>query len=323
MTYGQAVNAALHEEMEARKDMVVFGEDVAIPGGVFGITKNLRKRFGPERVFDTPISEAAILGAGIGAAQAGLRPVVEIMWIDFLMVALDQLVNQASNVRFVTGGRSCVPLVVRTQQGSTPGSCAQHSQSLEAMLAHVPGLVVGLPSNPHDAYSMTRAAIEHDDPVVLIESRALYAERGLVGTGQPIEPVGGARVRREGRSALIVTWGRMVGAALAAADELTSSGIDVGVVDLRWLRPLDLSLVSGLISSHRGKVLVVHEANVTGGFGAEVAARITETSFFDLDGPVARLGTTDTRIPAAASLQALVVPGVESIMRAITHLVQS
>jgi len=320
-TYGLAVNAALTREMTERDEMVIFGEDIAIPGGVFGVTRNLLKRFGPVRVFDTPISEAAILGAGIGAAQRGLRPVVEIMWMDFLLVALDQLVNQAANVRFVTGGASSVPLVVRTQQGATPGSCSQHSQSLEAILAHIPGLCVGLPSNPHDAYVMTRAAIAHDDPVILIESRAMYGDKGPVDEAAHVEPVGGARTRRVGSDALIVTWGRMTNRCLAAADQLAAMGVDVGVVDVRWLRPLDFDTIARAIAPHAGRVLIVHEANVTGGFGAEIAARIASECLFELDAPIARLGTPDSRIPAAPTLQDVLIPSKDDIMNAVQKLV--
>ena len=319
-TFGLAVNAALHDEMALRPNMIVFGEDVAVPGGVFGVTRNLAKSFGATRVFDTPISEAAILGAAVGSSTRGLRPVVEIMWMDFLMVALDQLVNQAANVRYLSGGRACAPLVVRTQQGATPGSCAQHSQSLEALLAHIPGLKVGLPSNPHDAYAMTRAAIADDDPVILIESRAAYQLPGVIDQDQDVEPVGGARLRVPGSDLLIVTWGRMTNECLAAADELTRQGISAGVIDLRWLSPLDFDLVRRELPRHSGKVLIVHEANRAGGFGSEIAARVAEECLYDLDHPVVRLGVPDVRMPAAPNLRAALVPDQTDIIHAATRM---
>ena len=180
MTVAAALNEALRRELAENPEVILFGEDVAIPGGVFGVTRRLHKEFGGDRVFDTPIAESAILGAALGAAQEGFRPIVEIMYSDFLLVALDQLVNQAANVRYLHSGRRSAPMVVRCQQGATPGSCAQHSQSLEALLAHIPGLKVGMASNPHDAYAMLRAAVHDPDPVVVIESRALYAVEGPV-----------------------------------------------------------------------------------------------------------------------------------------------
>ena len=190
LTYAGAVNAALRRELAERPEVLVFGEDVALPGGVFGVTRNLEKEFGGQRVFDTPIAEAAILGSAVGAAIAGMRPVVEIMFGDFLLVALDQLVNQAANVAYLHRGELRCPLVVRTQHGTTPGACAQHAQQLEALLAHVPGLRIGLPATAADAYAMTRAAISCDDPVILYESRALYNEEQLVDLEAPLESVG-------------------------------------------------------------------------------------------------------------------------------------
>jgi 2-oxoisovalerate dehydrogenase E1 component len=287
---------------------------------VFGVTRGLQKEFGQGRVFDTPISESAILGSAVGASIRGARPVVEIMWADFLLVALDQLVNQAANVRYLSNGAQCAPLVVRTQQGVTPGSCAQHSQSLEALLAHVPGLKVGLPSTAHDAYMMTRAAIADDDPVVLIESRALYLEKDVVDVEARPEKVGGARLRRAGRDVLLISWGRMVHECDAAADLLAAQGIRAGVLDLRWLAPLDFGTVKEQAVAHGGKVVVVHEANRTGGFGAELAARLNEDAFEQLDGPVVRVAAPDVRWPAAPSLQAALLPESKSIARAAAAL---
>lgn len=319
VAYGIAINEALRAEMTASEDVVVYGEDVAVPGGVFGVTRGLQKDYSSSRVFDTPISESAILGSAVGASRRGLRPVVEIMWSDFLLVALDQLVNQAANVRYLSEGRETAPLVVRTQQGVTPGSCAQHSQSLEALLAHVPGLKVGMPSTPHDAYMMTRAAINDDDPVVLIESRALYTQKGIVDSEVSAEKAGGARWRRRGKDLLIVSWGRMVAQCVEAAEHLAHKGYDVAVLDLRWLAPLDFdAVIEGVEAAN--KVLVVHEANQTGGFGAEVAARIGEQCFELLDGPVSRLASPDVRWPSSPVLQSAALPVAEDVVGAALRL---
>ncbi len=322
MTVAAALNEALRRELAETPEVIVFGEDIAIPGGVFGITRRLHKEFGGDRVFDTPIAEAAILGAALGAAQEGFRPIVEVMYSDFLLVALDQLVNQAANVRYLHNGRRSAPMVVRCQQGATPGSCAQHSQSLEALLAHIPGLKVGMASNPHDAYAMLRAAVHDPDPVVVIESRALYPVEGPVDTEAPVESVFGARLRRPGSDALIVTWGRMAIEAESAAEELAESGIDAAVLDLRWLSPLDDRVLIAL-SKQMGRVLVVHEANLTGGFGAEVAARVAENAFGELLAPVMRLATPDVRMPAAPVLQNALLPSRGTIGDAVRTLVRA
>jgi 2-oxoisovalerate dehydrogenase E1 component len=312
LTYAKAVTEALRRELAERPETIVFGEDIAIPGGVFGVTRGLRDEFGGARVFDTPIAEAAILGTAVGAALDGCRPIAEIMWGDFLLVALDQLVNQAANVRYLHRGRLTAPLVVRCQQGVAPGSCAQHSQSVEALLAHVPGLRVGLPGTAQDAYAMLRAAAADDDPCVLFESRVLYQRKGDVALDAPLEPVGGARLRRSGDDLVILTWGQVQRAALEAADELSRDGISAAVLDLRWLAPLDDAAIARLVA-HTNRVLVVHEANVTGGFGAELVARIAERHFDDLDAPPARLGAPDVRFPSAPSLQDALLPGARAV----------
>ena len=313
MTYGAAVNAALRRILAGSPSSLLFGEDVAIPGGVFGVSRNLLREFGPDRVFDTPISESAILGAALGAAIGGLRPIVEVMWADFLLVALDQLVNQAANVRYISRGTQSAPFVVRTQQGTMPGSCAQHSQSLEAILAHIPGLRVGMPSTPQDAYEMTIAAFDCDDPVVLIESRALYQKKGVVELDGAAGPVGGARLRRSGSDAVVITWGAMVDSCLVAAERLEAEGLRVSVLDLRWLSPLDVDSIASAVKA-TNRVLVAHEANRTGGFGGEIVARVNEESWDYLDAPPARLAAPDTRMPAAPSLQAGLVPDADAVV---------
>lgn len=308
LPYNRAVNKALEWAMTKHPEVLLYGEDVAAAGGIFGVTRGLQKEFGAERVFDTPIAEAAILGSAVGAATQGMRPVVEIMWADFVFVALDQIVNQAANVRYVNRSKLSAPLVIRMQQGVTPGSCAQHSQSIEAILSHIPGIKVGMPSTPQDAYAMTLAAIEDPDPVIQIEHRSMYQDVGSVHLDGPSELARGARVRRQGGDAAIITWGSMVAPALEAAETLAAEGLQVSVLDLRWLRPLDDEAIADIVRAAKGRVLVVHEAVRTGGFGAEIAARIGERHFDELAGPVYRIATPDIRMPSAPSLQESLVP---------------
>jgi 2-oxoisovalerate dehydrogenase E1 component len=316
LTYVKAVNAALRDALDADPDVVVYGEDVGAAGGIFGATRGLQEQFGADRVFDTPIAESAILGSAVGAAMQGLRPVVEIMWADFLLVALDQVVNQAANVRYVSRSELSAPLVVRMQQGATPGSCAQHSQNLEALLAHIPGLHVGLAATPQDAYAMLRSAIADPDPCVIIEARRLYPLKGHVDTAAPVASVGGARVHREGQDLVLLTWGSMVPEVLDAADALRADGVEAAVVDLRWLNPLDEAAIERVVRASAGRVLIVHEANLTGGFGAELAARIQEQHFDYLDAPVARLGVPDAPMPSAPALQTALLPDAAAVVAA-------
>ena len=322
VSYIQAVNEALSRELETRPEVLVYGEDVGFSGGIFGASRGLQKRFGADRVFDTPISESAILGSAVGAALMGMKPIVEIMWADFMLVALDQIINQAANVRYITRGRSGAPIVVRTQQGVTPGSCAQHSQSLEALLAHIPGLRIAIPATPQDAYSLLRAATASSDPCVVFEARALYQTTGEVHFSDSIEPIGKSRLRKQGRDAVIVTWGTALAVALDAAAKLAEQGLDVGVLDLRWLSPLDTDGLQAAVRSASGKVLVLHEANRTGGFGAEIVARLHELFENDRALTVVRLATPDMRIPAAPVLQRALLPtaakAVDEVRRLLT-----
>jgi 2-oxoisovalerate dehydrogenase E1 component len=315
MTYQRAVNRALADELEARPEVVLFGEDVGSAGGIFGVSRGLQKRFGPQRVFDTPISESAILGGAVGAAMEGMRPVAEIMWGDFLLVALDQIINQAANVRFINRSNVTAPMVVRFQQGSTPGSCAQHAQSLEALVAHIPGLKLGLPATPQDAYAMTRAAVADPDPVLLAESRELYQVEGDVVVGG-LESVGGARLVRPARDLGVIAWGAMVPRATAAAEQLSENGVQAGVLDLRWLAPLDVDAIDAFVTSCNGRVLIAHQANRTGGFGGELAARIYERHFDSLKAPVVRVAPPDVRIAAAPVLLRQVMPDEADIVSA-------
>jgi 2-oxoisovalerate dehydrogenase E1 component len=314
ISYIQAVNEALSRELATRPEVLVYGEDVGQAGGIFGASRGLQKSFGVDRVFDTPISESAILGSAVGAALMGMKPIVEIMWGDFMLVALDQIINQAANVRYITGGRSGAPIVVRTQQGATPGSCAQHSQCLEAFLAHIPGLRIGIPATPQDAYSLLRTATASPDPCILYEARGLYQTTGAVDFTDVIEPIGKSRLHKPGRDAVIVTWGTMLLVALQAAKELGDQGVDVGVLDLRWLCPLDDEGLRAAVKDASGKVIVLHEANRTGGFGAEVVARLHDFFGNNLALNIARVATPDMRIPASPILQRALIPTVAKVV---------
>ena len=323
LSYIDAVNAALRTELESDPATLLYGEDVGRPGGVFGASRNLQRDFGPNRVFDTPISENAILGSAVGAALSGMKPIVEIMWLDFMMVAFDQLVNQASNVRYVTRGRSSVPLVVRTQQGATPGACSQHSQTLEALLAHIPGLKVAVAATPDDAYALIRAAAADPDPCVVIESRGLYADKGEVRITEGAEPTGRAQLLREGSDVGIVTWGPMVPRALAAAKELEIMGINASILNLRWLNPMDEAALLHLVSRVGGKILVLHEAVRTGGFAGEISMRLSELTAGQMPLTVRRLTTPDIRVPASPVLQSALLPSIQTIVTAAAALAKS
>lgn len=321
LTYGGAVTAALAQALEDHPEAILYGEDVALPGGVFGVTRGLKKRFG-RRVFDTPISETAMLGAAVGASMLGRRPIVEIMWMDFMFVAFDQIVNQASNVRYVSEGRLTAPITIRTQQGNAPGACAQHSQNLEAMLLHIPGIRVAISSTPQDAYDILRSAVACDDPVVVIENRTLYAgAKADVKTGGAVGPIGGHRVRRSGSDVTVVTWGAITAKVLEAANTVAAEGVETEVLEALWLNPFDHAAVVESLARTR-RLLVVHEANVTGGFGAEVVARAVESGA-SLAAPPHRLGAKDSRIPSAVGLAAAVLPQVADIACALRELVAS
>lgn len=318
LSYGEAVRGALRRCLETVPETLFYGEDVAKPGGVFGVTRGLARDF-PDRVFDTPISESAILGSAVGAALLGRRPIVEIMWADFSLVAFDQIVNQLANVRYVSRGELTAPVVIRTQQGTALGACAQHSQSLEAFFLHVPGIRVVMPWTAQDAYDLLIAAVYCDDPVVVIENRNLYnGAQQEITIGGPVQPIGGLRERRAGSQLTIVTWGVMTATVLEGASLLASEGIDVEVLETPWLNPYPTDEVIEHVEATR-RLLVVHEANVTGGFGAEVIARIAEYGV-PLDAPARRLGLPDVRVPAAPSLLAGLVPGAQDIARAVRQM---
>ncbi len=320
LTYAEALGEALRQELRRDERVIVFGEDIAQHGGAFGVTKGLFDEFGPERVRNTPISENGIVGAAVGAALTGSRPVVELMYVDFAGLAMDQIVNQAAQNRFMFGGQARVPMVLRTQGGSGRGNAAQHSKSLEAWFAHVAGLKVVMPATPADAKGLLSAAIRDDDPVIFIEHKLLYRTKGAVPEGEHLVPLGSADVKRKGADLTIVTWSREAVFSLEAAETLAANGIDAEVIDLRTLVPLDRETVLGSVRrTHR--LLVVHEAVKRGGYGAEIAALVAEEAFDDLDAPPRRLAGLETPIPYAQHLEKSVVPQVEDIVRAAKELV--
>ena len=320
LSYPEALNEALDQEMLRDDRVFLMGEDVGATGGIFGVSKGLMDRYGPERVRDTPISEATFVGCGVGAAIAGMRPVVEIQIFDFVALTMDMLVNQAAKFRFMLGGKPSVPLVVRGPQGGGIRLAAQHSQSLEAWFTHVPGLVVVAPSTPYDAKGLLVAAIRDNNPVVFLEQKLLY----LGGTGPVPEelyaiPLGKADIKREGTDVTVVATSAMVPRALSAATVLERDGISVEVVDPRTLQPLDEEMILASVRK-TNRLLIVHEACVRGGFGAEVGAMVVEKAFDYLDAPVARLGAPHTPMPYNDRLELEVIPSQERIVEAVRGL---
>jgi pyruvate dehydrogenase E1 component beta subunit len=313
----EAIRTTLAEAMRADEQVLVLGEDVA-EGGPWGATAGLADEFGAERVRNTPISEAAICGVAVGLAQSGFRPVVEVMFVDFVTLALDQLVNQAAKAHFMSGGQLAVPLVLRTQGGAGQRGGAQHSQSLEAWLTHVPGLKVVMPSTAADAAGLLRAAIADPSPVVVVENKTLYFRRETAN-GTPDVPIGRARVARRGRDVTVVALSRLVPEALAAAEELAGMGIEVEVLDPRTLVPLDLeSIVESVSRTHR--LVVAHEAVAHGGFGAEVAAQVQAAAFDELDAPIGRVGAPFAPVPFSPPLEDAYLPGRAHVTAAVRTL---
>jgi pyruvate dehydrogenase E1 component beta subunit len=320
MTYAEAIREALRQEMRADPRVFMFGEDVGVYGGAFGVSGDLFHEFGAQRVRDTPISEAGIAGLAIGAAITGMRPVAEIQFSDFVTLSMEQLVNQAAKMRFMFGGKVSVPMVMRMPGGSGTGAAAQHSQSLEAWFTHVPGLKVLAPATPHDAKGLLIAAIRDPNPVLIFEHKLLYRVKGPVPEELYAEPIGKAAVRRRGTHLTIISYSAMVGRALEAADKLAAEGVEAEVIDLRSLRPLDDETIFESVR-RTGRVLIVHEAVRTGGFGGEVAARIAESDVFDfLDAPIRRLAGRETPIPYNRNLERSAVPQVEDIVAAARGL---
>ncbi len=316
MRYLRAINQALADAMAADPTVILLGEDIGEAGGSFGASRGLRDRFGAERVLDTPISEAALAGAAVGAALSGLRPVAEIMFMDFTTLVMDALVNQAAKARFMFGGQRSVPMVLRTPHGGGLGAGPQHSQCLEAWFAHVPGLKVVCPSDPASAYALLRAAIADPDPVVFIEHKALYAMKGKVPDDPPVLPLGRAAILREGRDATIVAYGAAVHTALAAAKQLADEDIEAEIVDLRSIQPWDEETVlASLTRTHR--LVVVHEAVEAFGVGAEIVARMADIGFDELDGPILRVAAPFMPVPFSKGLETAYLPSPERVAAAV------
>lgn len=317
----EALNEALAEEMEQDSRVFLLGEDIIDPwGGTFRVTEGLSTRFGLERVRETPISEAAIVGCAVGAALAGMRPVAEIMFLDFTAMAMDQIVNQAAKLRYMTGGQVSVPIVIRTAGGAGRASAAQHSQSLEAWFTHVPGLKVVLPSTPYDAKGLLKAAIRDPDPVIFIEHKMIYGTRGHVPEDDYVVPLGVADVKRTGKHLTVIATSRQVLRALEAAEQVArEDGIDVEVIDPRTLYPLDMATIIASIRK-TNRVLIVSEAPKRGGWGAEILARINEAAFDLLDAPVVQVAAQNTPIPFAPILEDFVIPDVADIVAGMRHV---
>jgi len=320
-TFIEILRRALDEELTRDESVYLLGEDVAA-GGAFGVTRGLAQKHGAGRVRNTPISEAAITGLATGASLCGLKPVLEIMFIDFATLAMDCLVNQAAKYRYMSGGQLSVPLVVRTQSGAAGGAAAQHSQSLEAWFIHVPGLIVVAPSGPLEAYGLLKSAIRLGEPVLFIEHKRLYTMKEEWIESAELPPIGQARIARSGSDVTLITYSAMLHTALEAAGTLADSGISAEVIDLRTLVPLDMELIAKSISkTHRA--VIAHEAVVNGGVGAEIAARIGTELFDQLDGPVVRVGCPFAPIPFAPELERALLPGASAIVSAARQLVDA
>lgn len=323
ISYLEAVREAMSQEMRENQDVFILGEDIGVYGGAFGVTRGMIEEFGPERVRNTPISEAAIAGGAVGAALTGMRPILELQFSDFITIAMDQLVNQAAKTRYMFGGKGKVPLVVRTPAGSGTGAAAQHSQSLEAWMAHIPGLKVVQPSTAYDAKGLLKAAMDDDNPVIFYEHKLLYKTIGEVPEEQYSIPLGKADVKRSGKDVTIVATAIMVHKALEAAKELEAEGIDVEIIDPRTLVPLDEETIIESVKK-TGKCIVVHEAVKRGGYGGEIASMIAESEAFDyLDSPIKRLGGLAVPIPYNPTLEKAVIPQVPDIIEAAKELVRS
>ena len=315
MTFAQALNNAHKLEMQRDPNIYVAGEDVGVYGGIFGVTGGLLDQFGDKRVRDTPITESAIIGTAVGAAAAGLRPVIELMFVDFIGVALDQLYNQAAKMKYMFGGKAKLPITLRTTCGAGMGAAAQHSQCLEAWFMHIPGLKVVMPSTPYDAKGLLISAIRDDNPVVFLEHKMLYGTQGEVPEESYAIPLGKADIKREGKDITVVATSMMVGRALSAAEKLASNGISLEVVDPRTLSPLDeQTILNSVKKTHR--LLIVHEEVKFAGSGAEIAAMVAEKAFDYLDAPIVRIGAPFTPVPFSPPLEQEFIPSEEKIIQA-------
>lgn len=315
MSYAEAIREGMSIRMREDPNVLLFGEDVGAFGGCFGVSAGMLDEFGEKRVRDTPISEGAIIGAAVGSAATGLRPIAELMFCDFLTVGMDQLVNQAAKMRYMFGGKISMPMVVRLPAGAGVSAAAQHSQSLEAWITHVPGLKVVYPSTPQDALGLMLSSIDDDNPVMFLEHKAIYTMKGDVDSLTPI-PLGKGDIKRAGEDVTIIATGKMVHEALAAAKMLESDGISAEVLDPRTLYPLDKALIAQSLSkTHRA--VIVTEENRRGGYGGEISAMIAEEMFDLLDCPIVRIGALDTPVPFAPVLEQVYLPNAQDIANAI------
>lgn len=321
ITFAEALNEALDQMMAKDEKVIVMGEDVGVYGGVFGVTKGLIEKYGPERVRDTPIAESGFIGAGIGAAVVGYRPVVELMFIDFLGVAFDQIYNQAAKMRYMFGGRAKIPLVLRTVAGAGFSAAAQHSQSLHSIFVHVPGLKVVMPSTPYDAKGLLISSIKDDDPVIFIEHKGLYGIKGPVPKDEYEVPLGVADVKRKGKDVTIVATAAMVHKSLRVAEKLAKEGIDIEVVDPRSLKPLDLDTILGSIKK-TGRLVVVDEGYPRCGFATDIAAIAASMAFRDLKAPVKLVTPPDTPVPFSPALEPEWIPSENDIEKAVRKTVE-
>lgn len=311
--YRDALNAALREEMERDPAVLCLGEGIGDKGGSYKVTDKLINQFGPERVIDTPLSEAGFVGMAGGAAIAGLRPVVEMLFVDFTFLTMDQVANQIAKYQFMTGGQGKVPLVLRTQGGVGNGLAGQHSQSLEAMFCHIPGLKVVMPATPYDAKGLLKSSIRDDDPVIFIENKKLYLTEGEVPEEEYLVPLGKADVKRPGKDITMVAWSYMVPECLKAAEKLAEQGIDTEVIDIRTLVPLDEQCILDSVEK-TGKLLIVHEAPIRGGYGGEILSTVIEKAFYSLESPAKRVAGKNTTVPFNINLEKLCIPSVDEIV---------
>ena len=320
MTYAEGIREAMRFKMREAPNVILFGEDVGKFGGCFGVSAGLWEEFGDDRIRDTPISEGVIVGAAVGSAACGIKPIAEIMFIDFITVGMDQLVNQAAKMRYMFGGEINLPMVVRVPAGAGIGAAAQHSQSLEAWLTHVPGLKVVYPSNARDAYGLLLSSIDDQNPVVFIENKVLYAMQNDVDENElkPI-PLGKARIAKEGTDVTIITYGKQVYDALEAAENLAKDEINAEVIDLRTLYPLDKETIFNSVEKTH-KVVLVSEECKRGAYTGEIAAMIAEERFYECDAPIMRVGALNTPIPFATDLESYVVPNARDIELAVKSL---
>ncbi len=319
LTFREAVREALREEMKRDPKVFLMGEEIAEYGGSYKVTQGLLEEFGHERIRNTPLAEAAIAGAALGAALVGMRPVAEIMYIDFSFIAADQIINQIAKLRYMTGGMVKVPVVIRTQGGGGVSAGPHHSQSLEAVYAHIPGLFVVMPSNAYDAKGLLKTSIREDNPVIFIEHKKLYGESCPVPEREYTIPLGKGDIKREGKDLSIITYSRCVNFALSAAEELAKDGVDIEVVDVRTLKPLDEDIILSSVQK-TGKAMVVYEACRTGGFGAEIAAIIGEKAFDYLDAPIRRVASRDAPIPFNPRLEDYVLVNPQKIKAAALEM---